>query len=63
MKRKVPHRTKVVSLKMTEQMFDDFVELAITKGIQPSTLAYLVVRGYLDKQSGSSADSIIDNLL
>lgn len=59
----VTHRTKAVSVKMSQRLFNDFVELASAKDLLPSTMAYLIIRQYIEKQLGTGYDAALDELL
>ena len=56
-------RNKAISVKMSEKTFNDFVSLAHSKDLSPSTMAYLVIKQYMDSRLGGYYDSAIDSLL
>lgn len=57
------HRNKAISVKMSEKVFNDFVALARSKDLLPSTMAYLVIRQYVESKLDSGYETITDDLL
>lgn len=63
MESNVTHRNKAVSVKMSQRLFNDFSELASAKDLLPSTLAYLVIRRYVESHQGIGNESALDDLI
>lgn len=55
-------RSHSISIKMSESVFKRFAELAHDKDLPPSTMAYLIVKQYMESK-GLGADASVFDLI
>lgn len=58
----VNKRTRSVSVKMSEKVYERFVQIAHTRDIAPSLMGYLIIKQYIDRVD-TGFDSAIDDLI
>lgn len=60
-----PHalRNKAISVKMSEKTYNQFVELARSMDLLPSTMGYLVIKQYMQSKLDVGEDKNIDDFL
>ena len=56
-------RNKAISVKMSEKVYKQFVDLAIHRDLLPSTMAYLIIRQYMVGRTDNESDEAFDDLL
>ena len=56
-------RSHSISIKMSESVYKRFAELAHDKDLPPSTMAYLIVKQYMESKLGGVTDATLFDLI
>lgn len=56
-------RNKAISVKMSEKVHRQFVDMALNMDLLPSTMAYLIIKKYMQERTDIEPDKVIDDLV